>query len=54
MHVEQVKVPLGPMTRARVKQMREVLQTLVRAVQVSVGEPKAIEGLEESRRVILL
>lgn len=54
MHVEQVKVPLGPLTRARAKHMREALQTLVRAVQASVGEPRTIEGLNESRQVTLL
>ncbi|XP_071939832.1 uncharacterized protein [Coffea arabica] len=41
--VEQVKVPLGPMTRARVKRLNETLQTLVRAARESSGESKAIE-----------
>ena len=52
--VEQVKVPLGPMTRARAKRLSEALQTLVRAVRESNGEPKAIEGLNEAREVIFL
>ena len=52
--VEQVKVPLGPMTRARAKRLNETLQTLVRAARESSGEPKAIEGLNEARDVVLL
>ena len=52
--MEQVKVPLGPMTRARVKRLNETLQTLVRAARESSGEPKAIEGLNKARDVILL
>ena len=51
--VEQVKVPLGPMTRARVKRLNETLQTLVRAARKSSGEPKAIEGLHEARLVLI-
>ncbi|XP_071924840.1 uncharacterized protein [Coffea arabica] len=52
--VEQVKMPLGPMTRARTKRLNETLQTLVRAGQESSGEPKAIEGLNEARLVVLV
>ncbi|XP_071924861.1 uncharacterized protein [Coffea arabica] len=52
--VEQVKIPLGPMTRARTKRLYETLQTLVRAGQESSGEPKAIEGLNETRLVVLV
>ena len=52
--MEQVKVPLGPMTRARAKRLSEALQTLVRAARESSGEPKAIEGLNEAREVIFL
>ncbi|XP_071914051.1 uncharacterized protein [Coffea arabica] len=52
--VEHVKVPLGPMTRARAKRFNEALQILVRAARASSGEPKAIEGLNEARYVILL
>ena len=53
-HVEQVKVPLGPMTWDRMKRLNETLQTLVRAARESSGEPKAIEGLNEARDIILL
>ena len=52
--VEQVKVPLGPMTRARAKRLNETLQTLVRAIRESSGKPKAIEGLNETRDITLL
>ena len=40
--VEKLKVPLGPMTRARAKILNETLQTLVRAARESSGEPKDI------------
>lgn len=49
MQVEQVKIPLGPITRARVKKISKLLQTLVKFVQEQVGVPKAIEGLDNSR-----
>ncbi|XP_071933756.1 uncharacterized protein [Coffea arabica] len=52
--VEQVKVPLGPMTRARAKRLNDAMQILVRAAQDASGVPKAIEGLNESRLVILI
>ncbi|XP_071901083.1 uncharacterized protein [Coffea arabica] len=52
--VEQMKVPLGPMTRARAKRLNETLQTLVRAARESSGESKAIEGLNEPRLVVLV
>nr|XP_027076021.1 uncharacterized protein LOC113699863 [Coffea arabica] len=52
--VEQVKVPLGPMTRVRTKRLNETLQTLVRAARESSGEPRAIERLNETRDVVLL
>lgn len=52
--VKQVKVPLGPMTRARAKRLNETLQTLVHAARESSGEPKAIEGLNEARFVVLV
>ncbi|XP_071933190.1 uncharacterized protein [Coffea arabica] len=52
--VEQVNVPLGPMTRARAKRLNDALQILVRAARDASEEPKAIEGLNESRRVTLI
>ena len=42
------------MTRARAKRLNEALQILVRAARATSGEPKAIEGLNEARYVILL
>ena len=56
MQVEQVKVPLGPVTQACAKRMKDALQLLIQAVQVQVGKPKSIEGLtyEFGRQVTLL
>ena len=56
MQVEQVKVPLGPVTRARAKRMKDALQLLIKTVQEQVGRPKSIEGLayEDERQIILL
>ena len=56
MQVEQVKVPLGPVTRARAKKMKEALQLLVQAVQAQVGRPRSIEGLayEDERQITLI
>ena len=46
-------MPLGPVTRARAKKMREELQELVREVQSQVIIPKTIEGLEhEGTKVV--
>mgnify|MGYP004727588155 CR=1 FL=1 len=42
------------MTRARAKRVNDSLQILVRTARESSGEPKAIEGLNESRHVILI
>ncbi|XP_071902760.1 uncharacterized protein [Coffea arabica] len=54
LQVEQLKVPLGPMKRARAKKVKESLQALVRAVQDQVGVPRAIEGMEEARVINVL
>ena len=56
MQVEQVKVPLGPITRAHAKRLQDALQILIKAVQEQVGRPKCIEGLacENERQIILL
>ena len=54
LQVEQVKVPLGPMTHAQVKNVKELLQALVRAIQDQVGVPRAIEGMEEARFINVL
>nr|XP_027063881.1 uncharacterized protein LOC113690241 [Coffea arabica] len=56
MQVEQVKVPLGPVTRAHAKKMKEALQLLVQAVQAQVERPGPIEGLasEDERQVTLV
>ena len=54
LQVEQVKVPLGPMTRTRANKVKESLQALVRAVQDQVGVPRAIEGMEEARVINVL
>ena len=49
----KVRVPLGPVTRARAKKMREELQGLVREVQSQEIVPKVIEGLEhEGSKVV--
>ena len=48
-----IRVPLGPVTRARAKKMREELQGLVREIQGQEIVPKVIEGLEhEGMKVI--
>ena len=47
-------MPWGPMTRARAKRLNDALQILVRAARDSSEEPKVIEGLNESKHVILL
>ena len=56
MQVEQLRVPLGPVTWARAKRLQDVLQRLIKAVQEQVGRPKCIEGLayEDKRQIILL
>ncbi|XP_071933764.1 uncharacterized protein [Coffea arabica] len=41
-----IRVPLGPVTRARAKKMREELQGLVHEIQGQEIVPKVIEGLE--------
>ena len=47
---DQVRVPLGPVTRARAKHFKESLQTLVRNVQDQQGVHRNIEGLEVATR----
>ena len=48
-----IRVPLGPVTRARANKMREELQGLVHEIQGQEIVPKVIEGLEhEGMKVI--
>ena len=49
---EQVRVPLGPVTRARAKRFKESLQALVRNVQDQQGVHRNIEGLEVANQVV--
>ena len=49
---DQVRVPLGPVTRARAKRFKESLQALVRSVQDQQGVHKNIEGLEDAKQVV--
>ena len=49
---DPVRVPLGPVTRARAKRFKEALQALVRAVQDQQGGQRVIEGLEGDNQVI--
>ena len=49
---DPVRVPLGPVTRARAKQFKESLQTLVRNVQDQQGVHRTIEGLESDNQVV--
>ena len=48
-----MKVPLGPVTRARAKKMKEALQLLV---QAQVERPRPIEGrvYDDERQVTLI
>ena len=54
--IEQVKVPLDPITRARAKRMKYAFQLLIKVVQEQVGRPKSIEGLayEDERQITLI
>ena len=49
---DPVRVPLGPVTRARAKLFKESLQALVRVVQDQHGVHKDIEGLEKDNQAI--
>ena len=49
---DPVRVPLGPVTRARAKLFKESLQALVRIVQDQHGVHRDIEGLERDNQVI--
>ena len=48
-----MKVPIGIVTRARARGLKESLQMLVRAVQKQVGGPQAIEGLLDDERAMV-
>ena len=47
-----VRVPLGPVTRARAKRFKESFQALVQNVQNQQGVHRNIEGLEGDNRVV--
>ena len=49
---EHVRVPLGPVTRARAKQFKESLQTLVHNIQDEQGAHRNLEGLEDAKQVV--
>ena len=49
---DPVRVPLGPVTRARAKRFKESLQTLVRNVQDQQGVHRNIEGLDGDNQVV--
>ncbi|XP_071916229.1 uncharacterized protein [Coffea arabica] len=52
-HDQVIQVPLGPVTRARAKKMRESLQALVCTIQERIGDDlKTIEGLENEDSTI--
>ena len=44
--VDQVTVPLGPITSVRAKRLKESFQALMRAIQEQIGVPKSIERLD--------
>ena len=54
LQVEQVKVPLDPMTRVSAKRLNEALQVLIKAIQEEVGVPETIEGLDNVELVNLI
>ena len=49
---DQVRVPLGPVTRAQAKRFKESFQVLVRNVQNQQEVHRNIEGLEVDHRVV--
>ncbi|XP_027181884.1 protein root UVB sensitive 1, chloroplastic-like [Coffea eugenioides] len=49
---DPVRVPLGPVTRARAKRFKESLQAIVRSVQDQQGVHRDIEGLEGDNQVV--
>ena len=52
-HDQVIQVPLGPVTRARAKKMRESLQALLCTIQERIGDDlKTIEGLENEDSII--
>ena len=52
---QDIRVPSGPITRARAKKMHESLQALVCAVQERIGDDlKIIEGLENEDSTIYI
>ena len=52
LQVEQVKVPLAPMTRARAKRINDSVQALVKVVQTNIGVLKATEELDNERSIV--
>ena len=47
-----IRVPLGPVTRARAKRFKESLQTLVLNVQNQQGVHRSIESLDGDNQVV--
>ena len=45
-HVDPVKVPQGPVTRARVKRFKESFQALIHTVQAQEKPCSSIEGID--------
>ena len=50
---DQVLVPVGPITRARAKKLKEQLNTLVHVVRESIEGSKMVEDLNQEEHSIV-